>query len=233
MACRVRLDDTTTFHRLMQIGNAGSGDANHSMFLLQTAPSGTIQAYASKGGSPIVASSASTTTAFSANTWIHAAAVFESATSRTAYLNGGGGATDATSVTPGTVDSTSIGRMRWPTGSTNFFSDGNFAECAIWNVALTVAELVGLSRGLTPLQVRPQSLMAYWPLGGRYGQYDVDRWNGGYDMTAFNSPTWADHMNVIYPQPVMPHCKAATGGGATPWLYARRRSQIIGAGGVH
>ena len=80
------------------------------------------------------------------------------------------------------------------------YGAGRVAEAALWNVELTAAELVALTKGYSPLCVRRQSLAGYWPLGGHYGQNDNDRWKNGYDMTATNSPTWADHGRVIYPR---------------------------------
>ncbi len=59
-------------------------------------------------------------------------------------------------------DRTSIGRLGDSTPG--FYFSGLVAECAIWNVELTNAEAVILSKGFCPLLVRPQSLVAYWPL---------------------------------------------------------------------
>ena len=51
-----------------------------------------------------------------------------------------------------------------------------------------------LARGYSPLFVRPQNLVAYWPL---IRDEDQDR-VGGYDMAAYNTPSVAAHPPIIY-----------------------------------
>jgi len=45
--------------------------------------------------------------------------------------------------------------------------DGLLAEAAFWNVALTESEALALSKGISPDQIRPASLVAYFTLNGR------------------------------------------------------------------
>lgn len=231
MACFFRTTSTTAIQRLIDVGQLSSGNQKWSLALLGTAaaPNTTVIANTSS----VNGAYAATTAAYSANTWHHAAAVYESATSRTAYLDGGNAGTDTVSVSPSGVDTTTIGATGVGASAFGQFMSGRIAEAAIWSVALTAAEIAALARGFIPPQIRPQSLVAYWPLGGRYGQFDLDRWKSSLNMTPTNSPTWADHDRIIYPQPVVWPQRVAAVGGATPWLYARRRSQTIGAGGVH
>lgn len=121
-----------------------------------------------------VASNASTSgEAFSTagpatNTWFHAAAVFTSATSRASFLNGGNKGTDTTNITPASLDRTSIGLRDNVSGDQAFASGGTgyIADVAIWNVALTDAEVLSLSKGFSPLKVRPSGLVFYCPLLG-------------------------------------------------------------------
>jgi hypothetical protein len=89
------------------------------------------------------------------------------------------------------------------------YSDGQVAEAFIYDVALTDEEIAALAAGYSPLLVRPQSLQAYWPL---IRDEDQDR-VGGYDLTAFNTPTIAEHPPVIYPAQVYQGFAAA---GAPP-----------------
>ena len=112
------------------------------------------------------------------------------------------------------------------------YGKGQSAEQAIWAAELTAAEAVGLYRGLTPPQVRPQSLVAYWPLGGVYGQNDRDRWRNGHDMTATGSPTWTNHPRIVYPQPMWLPVKTTGGGGGgvASRPYAYQSARMIGAG---
>lgn len=140
---------------------------------------------------------ATATAQFSGNTWHHAAAVFTSPTSRTVYLDGGNSATNTTSATPSGLDRISVARLG-DSSPGNYFS-GRIAEVAIWNVALTDAEVAILAADYSPLFVRPQNLVAYWSL---IRDEDQDR-VGGYDLTAFNTPSIAAHPAVYYP--VSPH----------------------------
>lgn len=47
---------------------------------------------------------------------------------------------------------------------TGNFDDGTGSTAALWNVALTDAEFLSLGRRFTPDQIRPESLLFYWPL---------------------------------------------------------------------
>jgi len=65
-------------------------------------------------------------------------------------------------------------------------------------VALSAGEVAALGAGASPLAVRPQSLVAYWPLYGNVSpETDII---SGYDMTLYNSPTEADsHPPLSFP----------------------------------
>jgi len=127
------------------------------------------------------------------NTWHHVCGVWTSDASRAAFLDGGNKATNSDSSSPANLDVTVIGRTADSTPSLYF--SGMIAEVGFWNVALTDAEVAILAEGYSPLLVRPESLVAYWPLI-RDTDDDIV---GGYSMTAFNTPTIAAHPRVIYP----------------------------------
>ena len=132
---------------------------------------------------------------FSTSTWNHACVV-SGATSAITYLNGTAG-TPTTYSTPtfSGVTYFEIARLI----GTQYFS-GRVCEVGVYIAELTAADAAALADGYTPLQIRPQSLVAYYPLGGHYGQLDLDRWRNRYDMTPSGSPTWADHPRVFYPR---------------------------------
>lgn len=132
-----------------------------------------------------------TSTAYTLNTWNHVLGVEDSPSSRRVRLNNGGEGTSAVSKTPSGVDNVVIGRQE------SVYMDGRIAEVAVWNAALTNAENAILRQGYSALFVRPELLAAYWTLL----RTDRDEWSGSYDMTAFNTPTWADHPPIIYPAP--------------------------------
>lgn len=154
---------------------------------------------------------AQTSAGLSVDTWHHCCGIYAASDDRRAFLDGGSKGTDVTSITPTGVNRTSLGREGDP--SPTWYLSGKLAEAAIWNVALTDAEVLILSKGYSPLFVHPQNLVAYWPLV-RDPDNDIV---GGFNMTAFNTPTVADHPRIIYPQEIaVPAIAAAAppaGGG--------------------
>lgn len=110
---------------------------------------GSTSAQANSGGS------------LSTNTWYHGGAVFNGASSRDVFLNGTKTSnTTTTSTNLAGTDRTNIGALI----STNSHFSGNLAEIAIWNVALTDAEMAILATGVSPLRVRPSALVFYAPI---------------------------------------------------------------------
>ena len=147
-----------------------------------------------------VATSLPTATAnFSASSWYHVAHSCGTG-STTIYLNGGNSAAQSASPTV-TCD-------RCIRGASNLTSPGSYfngrlAEVGFWTVALTADEVLTLSKGMSPLFVRPQSLVHYWPLRGSYSpEIEVMR-AGGLTLTA--SPAFADHPAIFHPRPQAAH----------------------------
>jgi hypothetical protein len=194
MACWFKLTDITNFQALMSLArnNATFGD----FFILAArgdVASDPLEANCFSS-SPNGFGVAATTSGYAANTWHHGCAVFASATDRRVYLNGGSKGTNATSTNPISIDRTSIGALyrNTPAG----YCDGLLAEAGIWNVALSDEEAAILAKGYSPLLVRPASLVAYWPLIGRYSpEIDI---KGGYALTV-SGATVGDHPRIIYP----------------------------------
>jgi hypothetical protein len=131
-----------------------------------------------------------TSTTATANTWNHACGVFSSANSRTAYLNAGGATTNTANVSASNFTEVLIGARRL-SGTVGTFYTGLIAECGIWNVALTAAEIASLADGMTCDKVRPQSLVFYAPL-----VRDLQDVRGGLTITNNNSATVANHPRV-------------------------------------
>ena len=71
------------------------------------------------------------------------------------------------------------------------FFDGLIAEVGIWNAALTAAEVASLAKGMTCDKVRPNALVAYFPL-----IRDLTEIRGGLAVTNNNSATVANHPRV-------------------------------------
>lgn len=132
--------NTTDIHRI----RAGSGS--------------TVTASSFKDG-PFVGGT-STTGTFSLNVWNHAAGVFASSSSRTAYLNGTAATTETTNVPVPTLVRAGVGAT-YAGGSP---LSGYLAAVGIWNVALDAAEIAALAKGFSPHLIRRASLVHHMPL---------------------------------------------------------------------
>lgn len=138
--------------------------AIREQFVLNISATGTVLARTcdSVGGN-----SAQSTASTSAGVWFHACGVFASSSDRRAFLNGGNKGTNTTSRTPAGLDRTSLGKQD-NAGNNNFVApDVSIAEAAIWNIAMSDAEVAQLAVfGTRATAVRPDALVAYWPLPG-------------------------------------------------------------------
>lgn len=94
--------------------------------------------------------------------WSHIAGVQHSTTSRRFFLDGAPHTISTQSSNPSGMDRVGIGQLRI---NGNLFStcNGDVAHAAAWNAALTDEEMVMLAR-VSPLLVRPQSLVFYAPV---------------------------------------------------------------------
>ncbi len=169
------------------------------------------------GGDPVRASSydggydfADTSSGYSINTWHHAAGVWAATNDRAVYIDGGSKGTDSDNAAPSGIDRTSIGRFGDDSPGT--YMSGRIAEAAIWNVALTDAEVLSLAKGFSPLFVHPQNLVAYWPL-----IRDLNDRVGGYTMVASGTTVSAHVPKIINPAPpFIPFPSAVAPGANAP-----------------
>jgi hypothetical protein len=103
--------------------------------------------------------------------WGHAAFTFDgtkstNATRLNGYFNGTVRTLSFNQTIPSTTSNDAlleqfrIGRRTL----SNLWSDGDFAEIAMWQATLTAAEIASLAKGVTCNKVRPQSLVYYSPL---------------------------------------------------------------------
>lgn len=110
----------------------------------------------------------------SAGVWTNVAAVFTSATSRTAYKSGVAGTIDTTSkdFTAGTINRTNALVYYFPPGGTPYANpfNGEVAEIAVYQAALTAAELLDYENGVRPIErLRTGALRAYWKMNDGTG----------------------------------------------------------------
>ena len=74
--------------------------------------------------------------------------------------------------------------------------DGRIAEVALWNVALSDAEIAALATGANPLRVHPNNLAAYYPLWGVGAGGEPDLSGNGQTLTEVGTVGVADHAPV-------------------------------------
>jgi len=92
---------------------------------------------------------ASSTSTYSANTWVHATAVFSSLSSRAVFVDGSDKQTSSVALGSVSLTDTHIGSR--PPGA--FYFDGDLAEVAIWSAALSDREVRLLAEGFSPLSL--------------------------------------------------------------------------------
>lgn len=145
----------------------------------------------------IAAFSTGALTSYTSNTvstgvWAHAGGVFSASNNRVAYLNGSAGTADTNNNTGGMGTTTGIGQVI----GVQFFN-GDIAQAAIWNVALTTAEMQSLASGLSPLLIRFSALQTYWILAGTVSPEPDSV--GTFPLTLNNAPTQGStDPNIIY-----------------------------------
>lgn len=194
ISCWFNSDDLTTSQALVSVADK---DVIGDFWVL--AAGGAI------GGDPVffgardngALSNAVTGTGYSANTWHHACGVETATNNRAAFIDGGSKGTDATVRSPAGADRIAIARVGDST-PTNYMS-GAVAEVGIWSVALSDAEVALLAKGFSPLFIQPENLVFYAPLI----RDDDNDWIGGFDLTAFNTPTVAPHPPLVV-HPTLP-----------------------------
>lgn len=197
LACWFNIANTTASHNLIDITNT-AGDNYWSLVAGGDVSGDPVILYVNANNTG--ETSAQSSAGYTANTWHHACGVVNSATSRTVYLNGGssGNDTNNKAVHSFTLNNTHLGGFR--VGATTFSPlNGSIAEVAVWSVALSAAEVGMLAKGFAPPLVRPDALVAYWPIFGRMASPEQDRW-GNFHMTINGTMSQAAHVpRMFYP----------------------------------
>jgi hypothetical protein len=118
------------------------------------------------------------------NTWSHVCGTFGSNSNRISYTNGVASATDTTTVDAPATASFGIGGS--PALPTLLPWQGSLSNVAIWNVALSADEVQTLAQGVSPLRLRRDSLVRYWPMNRLTGaERDIV---GAFNMPEVNGP---------------------------------------------
>ena len=200
--CWFRADSSTSNMTLMAIANKDVTNYWTRLFLTST---NYVRCQTRSGGGNL---HGTTSNQYTDGQWHHALGVWASDTSRVAILDGDygdSGSSTSLSETTG-MDRLSLGRLGDSTAAAYF--DGGMAEVAIWNVALAQAEGEMLAKGISPLLVRPQSLILYMPLNMPSGD-ELD-YVGLMTLTDNNTVTATDHPRVYNPTSAMMGVPSAT-----------------------
>lgn len=119
------------------------------------------------GSRDTASSGATSTNGLTAGVWGHACGVEASSASRSVYGNGGGKATDTTTVNMTSLDRTAIGAIaRTSPGASGNFANGILGEVAVWDVALTDAQILALANRANPWSINPDHIIMYVPVWG-------------------------------------------------------------------
>jgi Concanavalin A-like lectin/glucanases superfamily len=136
-----------------------STNTNNAIILLVPVASKLISVTTNAAGTGATGDDGSTAIALS--TWYHAAGVFASATSRTAYRNGVPGTVNTVSKVPTGINQTLIAY-----NAAARVLVGTIAFPAIWNIALSASDIASLAAGADPTLVRPGNLIGCPDLSG-------------------------------------------------------------------
>lgn len=172
--------------------STGSADANNRSDLRLSGSTGADQVQMSfvAGG---VESKATTSPAYTINSWFHAAGIVFSDKSTAAFIHGGNKATAAASSgTPSGINKFAIGAQH--VNSWVNHMEGDSAEVGVWNVALTDDEIAMLGAGFSPLLVRPGNLVLYRDLIRNFNRPFI-----GGTLTENGTTTVVSHPAIIYP----------------------------------
>lgn len=187
LAAWYRPSNTSGIRHILALGNSGDDTQNAIR-----GNNATLQAASFAGGS---SASADIAAALTVGTLVHVAGIFRGATDRSIYVNGGGRVNNTTSRTVSSFSRARIASRARTTVAE--YGAGDIAEAAIWNIDLSDAEIAALGRGLSPLVIRPQFLVEYWPLLGRTSP--EPGLIGSLPVTLTNSPTQASHPPMRAP----------------------------------
>ena len=177
MACWFNSTLTATAQTLMGLFNSGDDGVYMRLKIGEVASNVSAESRSSLAGP-----SQSNKGNYVANTWHHAAGVWATVSSRTAYLDGAAGTAETTSITPSGLNRTGIGRLGRP--SALHYMSGMIAWPAFWSVALDASDIAKLACGASPLTVKPESLLQFWD------------WTGAETEFGINANPWLINVNT-------------------------------------
>lgn len=108
--------------------------------------------------------------------------------------------------------------------------DGRISHVAVFDADIGSDRFAELAAGFSAEMISPDSLVSFFLMDQAASSNEKDHW-GGLTGAITGTIGAAEDPPIIYPAGVLwVRQAAAGGGGATPWLYARQPSRIIGGG---
>jgi hypothetical protein len=201
-------------NRLYTVVIDGSGTGNYLAIDANANPGNPKLRAGSRTAAGSAGPSALGTTNITTGSWWSVGALFDFAADQiTPYVNGasdgvGAAAFDHSTWTQGTsTEADGIGGAQPSIHNAVNQFDGRMAELAFWTSGLTADEWSALGKGMSPLLIRPQSLVFYLPILGRSSPELELR--SRITATVTGSLPHSDHPRVIQRQDVL--------GMARPW----------------
>ena len=182
-----RCSDDTADRAVWWIGESTATDDFWGLRFNDTGSDHTIRFRIRDG----VATDLETVATWTLNQWHHLCAIEAASNDHSLYLDGGNKVTSSTNRSPDDADRTTIGRFDDLSPGNDM--QGDIAHMAVWSVALTDSEVATLAAGSSPLRVRRNALIAYWPLGGQSPEPDIV---GGLDLTLFGTPAQSEEPPI-------------------------------------
>lgn len=208
-ACWVKGTPSGSFHQLVGIDDNMFNTALYSLYLVDDGM-GNISVNAVEAEST-GADEATSSSTYTDSGWHHACGIIASDSDRRAFLDGGNKGTNTNMVLAAAMpERTTIGGADF-SGMISHEHTGEIAEVGIWDVALTDAEVASLGAGISPLSIRPASLVMYLPL-----IRELVEPVGAASFSAVGDAAVADHYpNMYYPRRInaFPGVAPVGGGG--------------------
>jgi hypothetical protein len=191
MSVWINTDNDANNQSTISYGNASG---THSASAILRGASGDVLRYEVVGAGVATAATVNT---YSINTWQHVCVMSAATDDHSAYLNGdiANKGTSGTGASLSSVNAIIVASVARSSRGANL--SGSAAEAGWWNVALSEPEVTMLALGMSPMLVRPESLVAYVPIMGRTSP-ERDLF-GGFNMSLVATPTASAHVPIIYP----------------------------------
>lgn len=196
MSCWFNAPVLAAQYYLLTLSSTTASD--HSLFGIFGQTTGVFVEVSNSSASTDV--STGSTVPVSTNTTFHICCVNVSPTSHTIYVNGGTPATGVTSSVPNpaTLNSTVLAGLHDGSSTVINFFNANMFFPAVWNIDLSAADVLSLSKGISPRKIQPSHLVRYARLTGHAATTEPDMINSvGWTVVA--APTESANVRIYFP----------------------------------